>query len=362
MKRLTTYEFVKKAEFVHGDKYDYSKTNYVNVRTMVDIICKIHGLFQQNASNHLAGQNCPICMKRGKSNNERFINAAKQKHGNKYDYSLSKYFGSKIRVKIICKRHGIFEQVPHWHLSGGGCPKCNGGVKISQEEFIDRAKKIHGNKYDYSHVNYINSSTKINIICKKHGVFKMKPNNHLLNQGCNECGIEGKTLTTAQFIEKSQKIHGNIYDYGLVDYKHNGIKVKIICHKHGIFEQMPKSHLGGRGCSKCKIKSKGESFIADWLGQNKISFEVQKSFIDCKNVLPLRYDFYLPNQNLLIEYDGEPHFREVVYLGGKIGFELRQTNDKLKTQYAINNNIELLRISYIERKNLSNILKNNISI
>jgi hypothetical protein len=360
MKKLTTYEFIEKAIFVHGDKYDYSKTNYINNRTVVDIICKIHGLFQQKGDNHLAGQNCPICMGRGKSNNERFINAAKQKHGDRYDYSLVEYVNNNIKIKIKCNEHDVFEQRPKRHLSGDGCPKCNGGVKSNYDEFINKANIVHDNKYDYSLVNYINSITKVKIICKKHGVFEMKPNHHLLGQGCNICAIENKTLTTTQFIKKAQKVHGNIYDYSLVDYIHGSKKIKIICREHGVFEQTPSCHLNSRGCSKCKIKSKGELFIADWLNQNAVSFEVQKSFIDCKNVLPLRYDFYLPKYNTLIEYDGEPHFREVAYLGGKIGFELRQTNDKIKTDYATNNNIKLLRIQYFERKNLPNILKNNI--
>ena len=298
MKGLTTYEFIMKAEFVHGDRYDYSKVDYINNRT---------------------------------------------------------------KVNIICKEHGIFEQRPTRHLCGDGCPKCNGGVKSNHDEFIQKAKNTHGDIYDYSLVNYINSITKVKIICKKHGVFEMKPNHHIIGQGCYMCGIEKNTHTTTQFIENAEKIHGNIYDYSLVDYIHNNKIIKIICKKHGVFEQKPNSHLNGRGCSKCKINSRGELFIADWLNQNVIDFEVQKSFFNCKNVLPLRYDFYLPNQNLLIEYDGEPHFREVAYLGGKRGFELRQTNDKLKTEYAINNNLNLLRISYTERKNLSNILKNNIT-
>jgi len=322
MKKLTTYEFIEKAKFMHGDRYDYSMTNYINTRTVVIIRCKEHGIFKQTPSNHLNGQNCPICMGRGKGNNERFIWNAKLVHG---------------------------------------CPKCNGGVKITEKEFIKHAKEIHGDNYDYSKVNYINSKTKIKIICHKHGIFEMKPNNHIgEKQGCPICGIEKKCLTTTEFIEKAKKIHGNIYDYSLVDYKRNNIKIKIICREHGIFEQKPCGHLNGRGCSQCKIKSKGELLIADWLNQNKISFDVQKSFIDCKNVLPLRYDFYLSKYNTLIEYDGEPHFRVVKYLGGKRGFELRQTNDKIKTEYARDNNIKLLRIPYTEIKNISTILKNNI--
>lgn len=360
MKKMYNSEFILRARSVHGDRYDYSQVKYVNSRTKINIICKKHGMFEQTPSNHFAGQNCPICMKKGKSNNERFIVVAKNVHDDKYDYSLVNYINNKSKIKIICKEHGIFEQRPTRHLSGGGCLICNGGVGITQEEFIRRAKEKHNYIYEYLLVNYINSLTKIKIICKKHGVFEQKPNNHLLGQGCSKCAKENKFLTTLEFIKKAKCIHGNKYNYSLVDYKHNNIKIKIICSAHGVFEQKPCVHLNGRGCSQCKTKSTGELFISDWLCQNNISYETQKSFINCRNILPLRYDFYLPKEELLIEYDGEPHFKEIKYLGGKRGFELRQTNDKIKTKYARDNNIRLLRISYTERKNLSNILKNNL--
>lgn len=291
-----------------------------------------------------------------------FIKRAINVHGDKYDYSNVNYINNRIKVKLNCKIHGIFEQRPTRHLCGDGCPKCNGGVKIFQEDFIKNAKKIHNNVYEYSLVNYINSKTKIDIICPEHGIFKMKPNHHLLGQGCSECDIKNKTLTIEQFIEKTRKVHGNIYDYSLVDYKYNNIKIKIICREHGIFEQTPHAHLQGRGCPQCKIRSNGELIIRDWLNMNEIKFEVQKSFTNCKNVFPLRYDFYLPKYNMLIEYDGEPHFKEVAYLGGSDGLKYRQQNDKIKTDYAINCNFNLLRIKYTERNNLSEILKNNIII
>ena len=363
MEIIPTTEFIKKAKLVHGDKYDYSNVKYVNRHTAVNIVCPIHGEFKQIAGNHIGGDNCPVCMGRGKSNTKRFIIAAIQKHGNRYDYSKVDYKHNNIKVKIICRIHGVFEQSPTWHLNGGGCSKCNGGIRSNREEFIEKAIKKHGNEYNYSNIEYINSKTKVKIICKKHGIFEIKPSQHLiLGQGCAKCGIEKHTLTTEEFIKKASKVHCNLYDYSLVNYINTKTKVKIICKKHGIFEQQPSCHLSGRGCSKCKINSTGEVFISEWLNQNKIFFDVQKSFPDCKNILPLRYDFYLYDKNILIEYDGEPHFKEVDYLGGKIGFELRKTNDKIKTEYAIKNNINLLRISYKEKKNLNEILKNNIKI
>ena len=247
MKKLTTIKFIEKANYVHNGKYNYSKTYYVNNRTVVDIICKEHGLFQQNASNHLAGQNCPICVGRGKGNTKRFVTSAKKTHDNRYDYSLVEYINNKSKIKIICKEHGVFEQSPTRHLTGDGCPKCNGGVKSNRDEFINKVIIIHDNKYDYSLIKYINSQTKVKIICKKHGVFEMKPNHHLSGQGCGKCSVENSVLTTTEFIERAQKVHGSIYDYNLADYKRNNIKVKIICHEHGVFEQTPTCHLSGRG-------------------------------------------------------------------------------------------------------------------
>jgi hypothetical protein len=295
MKRLTTKEFIAKAKKVHGDRYDYSTTKYVNTRTVIDICCDEHGIFQQTPSNHLSGQNCPICMNKGKSNNERFINAAKKIHGELFNYSLVNYLNNRLKVKIICAVHGVFEQRPHRHLQGDGCPKCNGGVKISQDDFILRAKMLHGEKYDYSQVNYINSSTKVNIICAEHGIFSMKPN----------------------------------------------------------------SHLNGQECPLCKNKSFGEKQIYKWLINNSIKFETQKAFSDCRNQKKLPFDFYLSDFNTLIEFDGKQHHMPIDYMGGKNGFDYRKENDLIKTKFAENNNIKLLRISYLERKNLSIILGNN---
>jgi very-short-patch-repair endonuclease len=298
MKKLTTIEFVKNAKNVHGDRYDYSMVYYVDSRTIVDILCREHGVFQQTPSNHLNGQNCPICMNKGKSNNERFINSAKKIHGETYDYSQVLYKNSKRNINIICEIHGVFEQTPTRHLSGDGCPKCNGGVKITKEDFIIKANKIHEDTYDYSLVNYINSSTKVNIICNIHGIFSMRPNNH----------------------------------------------------------------LNGQKCPLCENKSIGENLIYKWLVDNLIKFETQKTFIDCKNQKQLPFDFYLPDYNLLIEYDGRQHYEPIKYMGGILGFEYRKQNDKIKNEYVVNNNIKLLRISFTERKNLSTILKNNILI
>lgn len=291
-----------------------------------------------------------------------FIKRAKEVHGDVYDYSFVNYLDCKSKVKIICFEHGVFEQQPTRHLIGNGCPICKGGVKINKDEFIKRAEKIHGNKYDYSHVEYVNSQIKVKILCPEHGVFEMKPNNHLQKQGCKKCGYILNTLTTEQFIKKAIEIHGDKYDYSFVEYKRNDEKIKIICPKHGIFKQRPYAHLSNRGCPECKIKSKGELFIVSWLNDHKIEYVVQKSFPDCKNEFSLRYDFWLPEINLLIEYDGEPHFKSVEYLNGDEGLKYRKHCDKIKTEYAEKMNIDLLRIPYTQINEIPQILEEKIMV
>ena len=212
MKKLTTEQFIKRAKEVHGDKYDYSSTVYQNSRTKVTITCPLHRGFEQKPTNHLQGQGCPICVpQKIKSSKKQFTEKAQVVHGDKYDYSLVKYVNNKTKVQIICREHGIFEQTPNNHLSGNKCPKCKKNIMkevitLSINEFIVKAKEVHGDKYDYSRVNYINSHEKIEIICKEHGSFWQKPNNHLQGQNCYKCSNNGQPSKKEQelynFIEK----------------------------------------------------------------------------------------------------------------------------------------------------------------
>ena len=122
--------------------------------------------------------------------------------------------------------------------------------KITTEDFIERANKIHNNNYDYSLVDYKNNKTKVKIKCNIHGIFEQLPSGHLMGKGCFNCNSP-KRLNNKSFIEKAKKVHGNKYDYSLVEYITGQKKVKIICKKHGLFEQLPYSHYNGSGCKKC---------------------------------------------------------------------------------------------------------------
>ena len=294
---------------------------------------------------------------------DEFIQKAITVHGNKYDYSLVDYKGMDTKIKIICPIHGIFEQRPSKHLTSLGCRFCgilfrNKNVMIPQDEFINKAKKVHNNKYDYSLVNYQGVHTKIKIICKKHGVFEQTPSNHLRYQGCPTCKKllmnDKLSHTTEQFIQLAQKVHKDKYDYSQVTYKNNCTKVKIICPKHGVFEQRPSDHLMGNGCPQCKL-SKGEQLISNYLTSHNIDFEVQKRFEDCKDHKPLPFDFYIPSQNICIEYDGIQHFEAIDYFGGQQALESCQKRDQIKTQYCQEHNIKLVRIKWNE-ENITKIL------
>ncbi|MFW6130577.1 MAG: hypothetical protein ACOC56_05270 [Atribacterota bacterium] len=281
-------------------------------------------------------------------------------HGTKYNYDKVKYFGANVKVEIECKIHGIFLQEPHSHWLGQGCPKCTKTFKRTNETFIKESKKIHKNKFDYSMVDYKNNKTKVKIICLNcNKVFEQRPNDHLSGNGCYSCS-NIKRSNTKKFIKKAKQIHGERYDYSITKYQNNNkTKVKIIClNCNKVFEQRPNDHLTGLGCPNC-VKSKNEILIEKFLTINNIEFIPQKNFKDCRNKLPLPFDFYLPEYNICIEYDGEQHFKPVQF-GGMTTQQANQSfkeivfKDRIKTKYCEQKEIKLIRISY--KDNIENIL------
>ena len=187
---------------------------------------------------------------RGQQTTESFVERARKLHGDKYDYSQVEYVRNSIPVKIICPEHGVFMQSPNSHLNGRGCPECSNKKPMTKETFIEKARKVHGDKYDYSKVEYVNNSTLITITCPIHGDFVQTPHNHLMGQQCPKCSTNYQ-YTTEEFIVKAKEVHGDKYDYSKVEYKDTFTKVKIICPIHGEFMQRPTLHLTGSGCQKC---------------------------------------------------------------------------------------------------------------
>ena len=355
---MNTKEFIEKAKLIHGDKYDYSQVIYEKSQIKVTIICPEHGEFKQTTNKHLMGQGCPECGKilQAKKHSLNAKNAFQEKankiHKYKYDYSKTNYLNSKTKVCIICPIHGEFWQTPNNHLQGQGCPKCaiintHKVQKKSKDQFILDAKRIHGNIYDYSKVNYINGKTKVCIICPIHGEFEQAPSKHLSGHGCPKCGGSLKS-NTKEFIEKSCAIHQNKYDYTKVNYINAFTKVTITCPIHGDFEQTPHSHLQGCGCPKCN-QSHGERFISNYLLQNNISFIEQyqvkvPAYIRERGYVQI--DFYLPDYNCFIEYNGEQHYKPIERFGGELKFEKQKTRDNYIKEYCKQHSIYFIEIPY----------------
>ena len=371
-RKLTTEEFILKSRKVHGNRYNYTKVDYVNNRTNVIIICKEHGEFYPRPDNHINKKSgCPKCSIIEQHENQKktlkeFINDSIKIHGKRYDYSESKYVGGKTKITVICKEHGRFYPTPNNHTKQGnpsGCPKCGHQLSIEKqtktlEMFLKESKEVHGDLYDYSKVNYTKSDEKVTIICNKHGEFYSTPNNHLMGSGCFQCRNENSRKTTEEFINESKRLHVNLYDYSKVEYKTFVDVVIIICNRHGEFKQKPKIHLGGGGCQKCNY-SKGELEISNHLNKYKIQFIPQYTFDDLLYKRKLRCDFYLNKRNVVIEYNGEQHYKSNDFFGGEEGFKKIQERDKLKKEYCENNKIgfEIIRFDENIITRLNEILK-----
>lgn len=290
-----------------------------------------------------------------KSNTTDFINKAKLIHGDRYDYSKVDYINAKTKVVIICKEHGEFMQTPNSHLGGRGCRRCikimfnyNNNINC-RRVFKNKATSIHNRKYDYSLVDYKTSFENVKIICPTHGVFLQSPTVHLRGGGCRKCANDGlrekRRHGKDMFITMAINTHGLLYDYSLVDYFNARTKVKIICPKHGLFYQAPHLHLRGERCPMCR-SSRGEIFICNILDNYDILYVKEKTFKSCKIEKPMKFDFYLYEYNTLIEYHGEQHFVPAEWMGGLKHLMMINRNDEYKKRWAIENGYIFKEYSY----------------
>ena len=290
---------------------------------------------------------------------EEFIQRAREVHGDKYDYSLSVYTTKKNKVKIICPKHGVFEQSPDGHLRGQGCPKCK-GEKLSREQmgtledFVERANKVHNNKYDYSKFVYNGMHSKSTIICPEHGEFIQEGANHLAGKGCPECAKrtigEKCRLPQEQIIKLAKQIHPE-YDYSKSVYKGIEEDFNFICPVHGEVKLKARSLVyNGCGCPRCH-KSKGENLVENYLKHYNINYITQYKIKTPKEIRSSGYsyvDFYIPDYNLIIEFNGIQHYKPVERFGGQIVFESQQKRDQYIREYCNSNGIKLLEIPYNE--------------
>jgi very-short-patch-repair endonuclease len=337
--------FLEKARSIHGYKYEYvNLPNKILYSDYIDIL--YDGIvYRQRVIKHIMLGRCPEKDKMLRTN-EEFINESKKIWGDKYDYSLVDYRGSGIKVKILYEGI-VYEQTPSSHLR-----KWSPEKKMNIHSFLEKAKNKWGDKYDYSLVNFINAKTKVKIIYNG-VVYEQTPSQHL------KCSVENTKYnlgkTTEQFINESNIVHDFKYTYENTNYIKANLKLIINCDYHGEFSQRAQDHLNGVGCPTC-CESKGEKLIAKFLKAHNIKFERQKIFNDCRNILPLPFDFYIEKFRMCIEFDGIQHFEPLKFFGGTDKFDKLQVNDKIKNNYCEDNYIDLVRIKYDQLDNIENYL------
>jgi len=294
---------------------------------------------------------------------ENIISKFIDKHGNKYDYSYVDYNNMKTKIKIICPIHGEFLQTPTEHIKGG-CKRCH-STRLTTSEVKARFISKHGDKYNYSHVIYIKNDKAVKIFCNTcNQFFFQKPIIHWSGGGCTKCSYKKKRISWKKDIKFFQKKFNNKYCY-----KYNpeiDKKIYIFCPSHGWFTSLIGNHRKGIGCPKCsntRTLSKGATKIKKFLESNQISFELEKRFPDCQNdktSYSLPFDFYLSDKNILIEFDGELHYKNISFFGGKEELKKIQDRDKIKTDYCKINHIKLIRIPYWNFDKIEKILKGEI--
>jgi len=367
-RKLTQEEVIKQFNEVHGDKYDYSKMQYVDNATKVCIICPEpgHGEFWQSPNHHKSGRGCPKCGKAASAaaqrlTQEKVIEQFNKTHPDKYDYSKMIYVDASTKVCIICPEpgHGEFWQSPSHHKSGRGCSDCANAAcaaaqRMSKEEVIKQFNEAHPDKYDYSKVEYVDARTQVCIICPEpgHGEFWQTPDNHKRGQGCPECAWDVRkhkmTKSQEQFILDCKKVHGDKYNYDKAIYKKDKLPVTITCPEHGDFEQRANSHLRGQGCPYCGNNSIAENTTREVLeGLLKTALPTTRK-LDClkspQTGHRLELDGYCEKNKIAFEFQGVQHYEPVPLYGGEEGLRVRQKRDAIKRSACIANGICLIEI------------------
>ena len=299
---------------------------------------------------------------------EEFLRRVNELYGDRFDMSKDDFVNVNTPITIICKEHGEFSVKPKYFLRGYGCPQCDGFGKYTTDRFVSFAKQKHGDKYDYSLVDYKYSREPVEIICKKCGThFFQAPNSHLMGRGCPNCALLEQSLllrhTTEMFMEKAKKVHGDRYSYKHTEYIKDNMPVTITCLKHGDFQQIANSHLQGCGCPRCSI-SRGEEKVMLYLDKLGINYEthykINNEFLFCENKR-MYIDFFIPSMNIAIEYQGEQHYRPTGFVDNEERFAHQQERDNAVRQYCKEHKIKLIEIPYAEFDNIESILTKRLN-
>lgn len=316
--KFTIDQFRDRAYKVHGDKYNYSCSVYNGMNSPIDIMCKVegHGIFTQLAGEHIRkrkgeekGSGCPKCVGFNWTR-EEIIEQCIKKHKGYYKYDKTKFVTLDDIVTITCPKHDDFEQRLAYHKNGARCGKC-AGQNLTRDEAIERCKEIHGDKYNYTDMKYVNMSTYTNVRCKKHGEFRIKLTDHCSQKkkkGCWKCsGYFG--YTREDFIEVATEKHNGYYDYSEADYTKATDKICIICPKHKKFYQRANSHMDGFGCKLCAKRGISNKQL-EWLTCLNVEVDgiIQHYGNGGEHLIEgslYRADGYCPKTNTILEFHGD---------------------------------------------------------
>jgi hypothetical protein len=409
MKKLNKDQILEKFLSVHNNRYDYSKFEYVSYHIKSIIICNEHGEFLQSPSKHILGQGCKIC------NNKFSINDIKDKlykiHRDKYEFIFGDVIDtrSKIKIKcnhgikelqicsllqgqgciyckgkkwsefylkthlikinsnliyedgfmngkylnIICKEHGNFNIKKDRHLSGQGCPKCSKRKKYDQDFFINSVIKKFDNIYTYDKCFFNSFREKVIITCKKHGDFETYPSYLLNGNGCKLCRNENNSHSKEYFLKKCLERHPEI-DHSILEYNGVNNNIKLICKKHGVFEQNAGYYLNySKGCKYCS-ETKGEKKIRIYLEGINLKYKQQYKKYG------FTFDFYIPDYNTYIEFNGRQHYEPIEFFGGTESYNKQLSKDILKDHILEKYNIKLIKIGYWQINKVDDILKKEL--
>ena len=336
--------FLGRMNRLFGDTLSFPDLNYISNRHKVSVRCNIHNITYAAWPTNLSSgrRGCPDCGP--KLTLRDFIEKARKVHGNKYNYDKVEFVNTTTKVIVTCPHHGDWSVKPvaHYHV-GSGCPGCALDKNhLNTVTFINRARQVHGDHYDYSKATVNKNTDIVKIVCPIHGEFEQAARSHLAGYKCRQCTVENSRSSLTEFIKKAKHVHGNIYDYSQAVYINSKTKLTVICNHHGPFKIIPNSHITSKtGCPRCR-ESYGERLIAKYLSELNIVFKKEYSFKGSK----YRFDFYLPNHNVLIEFHGIQHYIPVEKFGGVDGHFATVTRDFAKLILAKKKNIPLLVFSY----------------
>lgn len=340
---------LNKIKNIYGDRFDYSKFNYIKDDTKVTLICPIHGDFDKPYRGLLRGIGCSQCHHDSISlTTEQFVIRSNASHDYFYDYSKSVCSRGSDKVIIGCPVHGEFTQNALAHASGVGCKACSTDrVRVTLEEFKERSTKKHNGKYSYDKSVLENVSEKITITCPTHGDFRQIASAHMSGRICSKCRYAMLSYSEEEYKAMVTKVHGDNYGLDNLGYVTLDHPVHVECQKHGRVK-IKKAHylLRGSGCSKCS-GSNPEKLIGGYLEGFGILYD--REFVI--EGYRYRYDFLLIDYQVLIEYHGEQHYRSVLYYGGDEALIKRQAADEEKVKLARKNGYKLIVLNYKDKEN-----------